>query len=191
MGKNPSYFERNPAEGELQEKRPVERVSYFDAIYFCNKLSTMFGLVPVYSVDGITDVTKWYYKPHNGSDMWGKLEQNLNANGYRLPTVEEWQYAALAAEDFNCYDKDEKAWYEKNSNFITHEVGKKKANGYGLFDMSGNVCEWCWESDNSNFRHYLGGSWSDYVFNDIVTKDFCYAKSQRNNIGFRIVCSAE
>lgn len=191
MGKNPSYFERNPAEGELQEKRPVERVSYFDAIYFCNKLSTMFGLVPVYSVDGITDVTKWYYKPHNGSDMWGKLEQNLNANGYRLPTVEEWQYAALAAEDFNCYDKDEKAWYEKNSNFITHEVGKKKANGYGLFDMSGNVCEWCWESDNSNLRHYLGGSWSDYVFNDIVTKDLCYAKSQRNNIGFRIVCSAE
>lgn len=195
MGENPSYFNRNPAEGELQEKRPVEYVSFYDAIYFCNKLSTMFGLVPVYCVNGETDVTKWNYVPHKEYELEGKIEQNLNANGYRLPTVEEWQYAARGGEGFDYAGSnniDEVAWYNINSNLETHEVGKKKANGYGLFDMNGNVFEWCWDSINSNYRFYCGGSWHCYSsyckVDDLYYND---AKSQYNRIGFRIVCSLE
>lgn len=194
MGENPSYFNRNPAEGELQEKRPVEYVSFYDAIYFCNKLSTMFGLVPVYCVNGETDVTKWNYVPHKEYELEGKIEQNLNANGYRLPTVEEWEYAARGGEGFDYAGSnniDEVAWYDRNSN-ETHEVGKKKANGYGLFDMSGNVFEWCWDSNYFGDRYRRGGSWYNYADCSKVDSEGNYdAEGQDNRIGFRIVCSLE
>ena len=198
MGENPSYFkgDRKPiAEGDLQEKRPVESVSFYDAIYFCNKLSTMFGLVPVYCVNGETDVTKWNYVPHKEYELEGKIEQNLNANGYRLPTVEEWQYAARGGEGFDYAGSnniDEVAWYDRNSNDKTHEVGKKKANGYGLFDMSGNVFEWCWDSNYYGNRYRCGGSWYNYADCSKVDSEGNYdAEGQDNRIGFRIVCSLE
>lgn len=198
MGENPSYFKGDgepSAEGELQEKRPVENVSFYDAIYFCNKLSTMFGLVPVYSVDGITDVTKWNYVPHKGRYMRGKLEENLNANGYRLPTREEWQYAARGGKDFNYAGSnniDEVAWYEENSNYKTHEVGKKKVNGYGLFDMTGNVNEWCWNAANDYLRYHCGGSWITRDIDSHVYQQYtAYADEQFKYRGFRIVCSLE
>ena len=119
----------------------------------------IFGLDPAYSVDGETDVTKWYYY-----NMRVELKRNLKANGFRLPTLAEWQYAAKAGEDFNYAGSnniDEVAWYEGNSNDKTYEVGKKKANGYGLYDMCGNVWEWCWDvyRYNSDFRYIRGGSW--------------------------------
>ena len=194
MGENPSYFDRNPAEGELQEKRPVENVSFYDAIYFCNKLSTMFGLVPVYSVDGITDVTKWNYVLHKENVLKGKIEQNLNANGYRLPTVEEWQYAAKGGEDFKYAGSDnidEVAWYVDNSWYEkTHEVGKKKANGYGLYDMSGNVVEWCWDSNRKDHRYFCGGSWYGSAYDsEVGIKDYTNVMYKDKDIGFRIVCS--
>ncbi|MDD7610649.1 MAG: SUMF1/EgtB/PvdO family nonheme iron enzyme [Spirochaetales bacterium] len=193
MGENPSYFQGTkylPAEGENQSKRPVENVSWYDAIYFCNKLSVIFGLDPVYSVDGETDVAKWNYVPHNLDVIKGTIRWEI-ANGFRLPTEREWRYAAKGREDFDYAGSnniDEVAWYEKNSNFITHEVGKKKANGYGLFDMSGNVYEWCW----SNFGNglYCGGSWSnDDDHCEVDYSNFHNESYQYNDVGFRIVCS--
>ena len=196
MGENPSYFkgDRKPlAEGELQEKRPVESVSFYDAIYFCNKLSTMFGLVPVYSVDGITDVTKWNYVPHKEYELEGKIEQNLNANGYRLPTVEEWRYAARGGEDFKYAGSDniyEVAWHKNNSGRITHEVGKKKANGYGLFDMTGNVHEWCWDSGYDGERVNCGGGCTTSDgWSEVDHEGYDGPKYQDSVIGIRIVCS--
>ena len=186
MGENPSSIKG--------ENHPVESVSWYDAIYFCNKLSTMFGLVPVYSYRGITDVTKWDYVPHESKYML-EVEQNLNANGYRLPTREEWQYAAKGGKDFNYAGSsniDEVAWYRYNSDDKTHEVGKKKVNGYGLFDMTGNVWEWCWNSANDYLRYYCGGSWSDRDNFIQVWQEYSdYADEQYDNIGFRIVCNAE
>ena len=185
MGENPSRF--------VGDQLPVERVSCYDAIYFCNLLSEIFLLTPVYSVNGETDVTQWKYVPHKENVLAGKIKQNLNANGYRLPTVGEWQYAARGGEDFvyaGSNNIDEVAWCHGNSDEKTHEVGKKKSNGYGLYDMSGNVSEWCWDSRSSSYRDCCGGSW----FHDDCEVDNKYGNDaglQYNYVGFRVVRSVE
>ena len=187
MNENPSHFYNNPLNGENQQKRPVENVSWYDAIYFCNLLSEIFLLTPVYSVNGETDVTQWNYVPHKKKSLEGKIEQNLKANGYRLPTVKEWQDAVGDVINVRRNNIDEVAWYCGNSGGKTHEVGKKKANEYGLFDMCGNVSEWCWDSN-----YYIGGCWDFNNYSDrVYDKYLGYAWSQSHRIGFRIVCSVE
>lgn len=109
MGANPSYFNYY---GDLY---PVEIVSWYDAIYFCNKLSELCDFEPVYSVDGKTDVNGWNYVPHNSKSIYGVISQNSKANGFRLPTVEEWQYAAKGGEDYiysGSNSLDDVGWYE-------------------------------------------------------------------------------
>ena len=185
MGENPSYFqgpERKPQGTENQLKRPVERVSWYDAVYFCNKLSELDGKTPVYSVNGKTDVTKWNY---------GKIEQNLKANGYRLPTVDEWEYSTQVFPTGRLFDLYQRDWYEENSRERTHEVGRREPNVYGFYDMIGNVSEWCWDSGYYvGERQYRGGSWK-LKKDNIVLEGDANATLRSNSIGFRIVCSAE
>ena len=169
MGKNPSQF--------TDDSLPVESVSWYDAVEFCNKLSKKAGLETVYSINGRT------------------VEWDRNASGYRLPTVEEWQYAARGGENYKYSGSDnldEVGWYYKNSEKKTHPVAQKKPNGYGLYDMSGNVGEWCWDSNtyDSKYRYSCGGSCCDAAdYCEVGDKNGYYASNTYYDLGFRVVRS--
>ena len=188
MGINPSYQEG--------DNNPVEQVSWYDAIYFCNKLSEKFGFTPVYSVDKITDVSEWGYTPHKKESIRGSVMQNTSANGFRLPTEEEWEYAARGGQNYTYSGSDnlnEVGWHVGNSGNRTHPVAQKKSNGFGLYDMSGNVLEWCWDVDPSNsyYRWFRGGSYDFLSYGCKVVSGGCSSANYQNNrLGFRVVCSA-
>ncbi len=192
MEVNPiKFIEVNPSEFK-GENNPVENVSWYDAIYFCNKFSLVKGYDPVYSVNGCTNINTWNYASHLGCSIEGEITQNLSANGYRLPTVEEWQYAAKGGQYYTyagSNEIDEVAWYFWNSDLKTHPVAQKKPNGYRLYDMSGNVREWCWDSDYySYYRYFCGDGYCDNASsNKVGFRDSYDAYSSFYDMGFRIV----
>ena len=189
-----SVMGENPSESEGKDK-PVEKVSWYDAIYFCNKLSKYIGKEPVYSANGTTDVDKWNYIPHKRNSIEGSISQNASASGFRLPTEEEWEYAARGGQNYKYSGSNNLnvvGWYGGNSGDKTHPVAQKKANGYGLYDMSGNVCEWCWDAYDSYDRYYRGGSY-DKIDNGckVDCRYYNHAYNRYDSLGFRIVCSAD
>lgn len=182
MGENPSRSKG--------ENNPVENVSWYDAIYFCNKLSEMVGYTPVYALYGNTDVNKWNYRPHGHWHIKGHISQNQNADGFRLPTEAEWEYAAKGGENYKYSggnNIDEVAWYKSNSGGI-HPVAQKKANGYGLYDMSGNVWEWCFDSYSDGYRCRPGGSWfNDAEYCEVGIRSCDFPDDRDDVLGFRLV----
>lgn len=207
MGRNPSWHSIDNDELSIKEKMtfgkntdnyPVEQVSWYDAIYFCNKLSEINGLQPVYSVNGQTDVRFWNYSDHN---IKGDVKQIFNANGYRLPTEEEWIYGAKGGENYKysgSNNLNEVGWNMENSEYITHPVGTKKPNAYGLYDMSGNVFEWCWDTVLETKRVIRGGCKNmntDYCsinFQNYCSPDwYTWEYYMHGDFGFRVVRSEQ
>jgi formylglycine-generating enzyme required for sulfatase activity len=127
---------------------PATSLSWFDAVAWCNDLSRAAGLRPAYRVDG--DDVAW----------------DRSADGYRLPTEAEWEYACRAGTTGPRYgDLDAIAWYRGNSGERLHRSGELEPNAWGLYDMLGNVWEWCWDVyDAEVYRDYRvikGGGWFD------------------------------
>jgi formylglycine-generating enzyme required for sulfatase activity len=199
MGVNPSYYQTGSTGGEVRAKRPVERVSWYDALAFCNKLSLLEGRKPVYSVTVAGKEVDWANLAYadipvptrgNGNSNWDNAVKRVDMNGYRLPYEMEWMWAAMGGKEGGVnvtntgYQKafaghdgtnaiGDYAWYGNSNNAVgrTHEVGKKRPNELGLYDMTGNVAEWCWEPEGSTLmaRHstpadpakmFRGGAWS-------------------------------
>ncbi|MDM7917211.1 MAG: SUMF1/EgtB/PvdO family nonheme iron enzyme [Candidatus Eisenbacteria bacterium] len=197
MGTNPSRFVGS-------DQRPVERVSWFDAVAYCNAISARDGLEPAYTILG--DQVTW----------------NRDAEGWRLPTEAEWEIAAragtsgafptgeLAANSQTCgidATLDPLGWYCGNAGGTTHEVKGKAPNPGGLYDMHGNVWEWCWdfysvptsqtEADPAGpemgaQRVIRGGSWYYYARDCRSAARAPYFPNSRDDIvGFRVCRNAE
>ena len=131
---------------------PIYCVSWYDAIVFCNKLSIAESLSPAYSISGKTNPADWGAVPTSSNATWNAAVIVSGSTGYRLPTEAQWEYAAKGGNgtpgDFTYSGSDkigDVAWYSGNSGNKTHEIGQKAPNGLGLYDMSGNVWEWCWD----------------------------------------------
>lgn len=175
---------------------PVECVSWYDALYFCNKLSERFGFEPVYCVNGESNSDGWGYVPHQNDVLMGEITRT-DGDGFRLPTMDEWEYAASGGGKWifaGSDELDEVAWYEKNSGYESHLVSEKQPNTFGLYDMSGNVWEWCWDLWSSVYLKYhvlKGGSFQSPPVSCVILKSMSgnLPEFSQNDIGFRVVCN--
>ena len=144
----------NPSNFRDSLKNPVEQVNRYQAIALCNKLSLACKLEPCYTVINVDFNTLSFDSIPTSKDViWDMAELDMGKNGFRLPTEAEWEWAAMGGKDYKWAGTDIEselknyAWYSTNSGNKTHEVKKRSSNGYGLYDMSGNVWEWCWDKD--------------------------------------------
>jgi len=187
MGTSPSYFNGDDL--------PVEQLSWYDAVAYCNALSVKENLTPCYQINGTT--VGW--------------TDGLKCTGYRLPTEAEWEYAANPAMPprtiyAGADTADGVAWHSGNARGTTHAVKTKTANGRGLYDLSGNVWEWVWDSYQSNYealpatdpigpstaayRVIRGGSWLYSAENARVARRSGNTPTDRyGSLGFRFVRS--
>jgi formylglycine-generating enzyme len=141
VGSNPSDSNRG-----IGDTHPVNMVSWYDAVEYCNRLSERDGLEPCYSGSG------------------DSIGCDFSAGGYRLPTEAEWEYAARGGQkagSYNIYPGSDNieavGWYSDNAGGKSHPVGRKQPNELGIYDMSGNVLEWCWD----RYGDYPSGSVTD------------------------------
>ena len=226
---NPSYF-GSKGEQPLCTSGicPVERVNWFEALRYCNLLSQQAGITACYELTGCSGLPGsgcppgmlWCDGDFTCTDV---VFQGLDCPGYRLPTEAEWEYVARAgatqafawplpdggAKNDSCECGIEAnlmplGWFCHNAGTRTHEVGLKEPNGWGLFDVSGNVWEWCWDglhyygeeavvdplTNEGNLRAVRGGSFFDFSHHcRLAARDFDEKESRYPDIGFRVVRS--
>ena len=212
-GLRPSSCRTNP---ELRgpegwKTLPVEMVNWYEAIVFCNKLSLKEKLKPVYRIYGSVNPDDWGMLPTDGTITPWDVEWIGDANGFRLPTESEWEYAARGGplsqnlRYAGSNDPEQVCWYYENSGTMSHSIGKKAPNELDLYDMSGNIMEWCWDWQgpytasakdsplgpaSGLYRVIRGGGWSYAV-------TYCHVVHRHNNLpyyrgvnlGFRVARS--
>jgi formylglycine-generating enzyme required for sulfatase activity len=181
------------------DQRPVEYATWYLALAFCNRLSSLTGKTAAYSGVDLANIGD-----DGNCTACSSVTVNANATGYRLPTSNEWEYAARGCKAGVCEnfmysgsnDIGEVAWSAENpsaaySKATTHPVGQLKPNGLGIYDMSGNVSEWCWDIwDSGTNCECRSGNWSDPIANGYVRiiARWNYLPTGRNPIlGFRVV----
>ena len=205
MENNPSYFKGG--------RRPVEKVTWWDTLEYCNRLSLKYGLQPVYDLSqrskGILKINQL-----GGKSEYPNLADFRKTEGFRLPTVVEWEWFArggeVAVQDGTFSVKfagsnklNEVSWYKSNSENQTHNVGTKKPNQLGLYDCIGNVWEWCYDTngfghisekvpyiydENQDNRKLKGGSWYSHSETCELIHHLSIGTSYKVNFyGFRIV----
>jgi formylglycine-generating enzyme required for sulfatase activity len=210
MGENPSRFNKNPAPGEIQNRRPVDSIFWHEAILFCNRLSVAAGREVAYHIWGIHDwesYLKWAISVKSNIAA-PNVYIDEKANGYRLPSTDEWVWAAMGADtqspgqiNVDGVNKiysggpvgsnagiENFAWISSIASItfseISHEVGKKLCNELGLFDMTGNVSEWVW----GRLRDMGGGKNPLYGGTEGTPSSPLYSHYERIHFrGFRIV----
>lgn len=159
------------------ELLPIVNVSWDEAIDYCNQISFVCDLEPCYALDQDT-----------GEYIW-----NPDANGYRLPTESEWQHACKAgSEEYQYGEINDIAWHQANSNGTIHAVGLKQPNALGLYDMLGNVWEWCWDTfdpeSHPDYRVFRGGSFAEEPrICGSTTRRKSFRTFRMDDLGFRIV----
>ena len=196
---------------DKNENNPVNYVSWYDTLVYCNTRSIKENLTPCYKINGSTDPSDWKSVPTTkNNSAWDEAKCDFTANGYRLPTEAEWEWAARGGKDYTTYagsnDIDEVAWYTVNTNDTgTRDVKTKNPNGYGLYDMSGNVWEWCWDWDgdissdtpstgsaSDSCRVLRGGCWYlDAKYAQIALREHDFPNFRSNYRGLRVVCTAK
>ena len=202
MGNNPSTFKG--------ENKPVETISWWDTLEFCNKLSEKYGLIPVYNIDkkrGVLTINQI-----DGEISFPDKADFSKTEGFRLPTEIEWEWFAIGGKLSNKDEKildtnkmEEEAWYYKNSGGRTNNVGLKKPNQLGIYDCIGNVWEWCYDTTEGDiesgklyvytaldsrkkYREIRGGSWKNGENTcTLFFRDYCDTFYADSTIGFRIV----
>ena len=158
-------------------RKPVETVTWKEAVFFCNSLSQKSGLKSCYSL----------------SEDNEEIIFDHTVNGFRLPTEAEWEYACKAgASEIRYGNLDLIAWYKDNSEQTTHDVGQKEPNAWGLYDMLGNVWEWCTDLYDTevygSYRIFRGGGWNDEKRSVMATtrRRSHPLKFKIDDLGFRI-----